>query len=73
MPGVPLSYQIHVILALLIFGIWPFTRLVHIWSLPIAYITRGFPPPCAWPAKYKSHTCCEIDITPKHPFGIIGI
>lgn len=38
---VPLTYKIHIILAFLAFGIWPFTRLVHIWSIPIAYIKRS--------------------------------
>ena len=40
MIGVPLSYQIHVLLAFLIVGVWPFTRLVHIWSIPIDFIYR---------------------------------
>lgn len=38
---VPLTYKIHIILAFLAFGVWPFTRLVHIWSIPIAYIKRS--------------------------------
>ncbi len=37
---VPLGYKIHIILAFAIFGLWPFTRLVHVWSIPIAYIRR---------------------------------
>ena len=41
MKNVPLSYQIHVFLAFLTFGIWPFTRLVHVWSIPIAYFKRS--------------------------------
>lgn len=41
MVGVPLVFQLHVILAFLVFGIWPFTRLVHVWSVPIAYIRRS--------------------------------
>ncbi len=41
MLGAPLLYQLHVILAFLTFGVWPFTRLVHVWSVPIAYITRS--------------------------------
>jgi nitrate reductase gamma subunit len=38
---VPLVYQIHVISAFLILGVWPFTRLVHVWSIPFAYIKRS--------------------------------
>lgn len=41
MANVPITYKIHVILAFLTFGVWPFTRLVHIWSIPIAYIKRS--------------------------------
>ncbi|WP_413310024.1 respiratory nitrate reductase subunit gamma [Bacillus sp. 1P10SD] len=31
-----------VVSALLLFGIWLFTRLVHVWSLPLEYISRKF-------------------------------
>lgn len=41
MVNVPLTYQIHVVLAFLTLGVWPFTRLVHVWSIPIAYIKRS--------------------------------
>ncbi|MGB9592107.1 MAG: respiratory nitrate reductase subunit gamma [Candidatus Kryptoniota bacterium] len=40
MVGVPLSYQIHVLLSFLIVGVWPFSRLVHIWSVPIDFLYR---------------------------------
>ncbi len=41
MVHVPLILQLHAISAFLLFAISPFTRLVHIWSAPIAYITRA--------------------------------
>ncbi len=41
MKNVPLAYKIHIILAFAIFGIWPFTRLVHLWSIPINFIKRS--------------------------------
>jgi len=41
MARVPITFQIHVLLAFLIFGIWPFTRLVHVWSFPFAYMRRS--------------------------------
>ncbi len=41
MVNIPITYKIHVLLAFLTFGIWPFTRLIHIWSIPIAYIKRS--------------------------------
>lgn len=42
MKGVPLSFQLHAILAMALFAIWPFTRLVHAWSIPIAYVFRPY-------------------------------
>ncbi|UOF92798.1 respiratory nitrate reductase subunit gamma [Fodinisporobacter ferrooxydans] len=39
---VPLFYQLHVIFSFALFGIWPFTRLVHVWSVPVSYFRRSF-------------------------------
>ncbi|MCL5065259.1 MAG: respiratory nitrate reductase subunit gamma [Firmicutes bacterium] len=41
MAHVPALFQIHIVLAFLLFAISPFTRLVHIWSLPLAYLRRS--------------------------------
>jgi nitrate reductase gamma subunit len=38
----PLVYQLHVISALVFIGLWPFTRLVHVWSAPAAYLWRPY-------------------------------
>lgn len=38
--GVPLSFQLHALGAWVLFIVWPFTRLVHAWSVPVAYLTR---------------------------------
>lgn len=38
---VPTLFQVHVVLAFLLFAISPFTRLVHIWSVPLAYLRRA--------------------------------
>ncbi|HJV18004.1 MAG TPA: respiratory nitrate reductase subunit gamma [Bacillales bacterium] len=38
----PIGFKIHIVSAFLLFGIWPFTRLVHVWSLPLEYLTRKF-------------------------------
>lgn len=38
--GVPLSFQLHALGAWVLFIAWPFTRLVHAWSVPVAYLTR---------------------------------
>jgi nitrate reductase gamma subunit len=35
-------FQVHVLSALLLFAIWPFTRLVHMLTAPIGYLTRPY-------------------------------
>jgi nitrate reductase gamma subunit len=38
----PVGFQIHVLLAWVLFAVWPFTRLVHVFSAPIGYLTRPY-------------------------------
>ena len=38
--SVPLSYQLHAIGGWLVIAVWPFTRLVHAWSVPVTYLVR---------------------------------
>jgi len=40
MANIPFTFKLHVLLAFTIFGLWPFTRLVHVWSFPINFIRR---------------------------------
>ncbi|KRG12347.1 nitrate reductase [Virgibacillus soli] len=42
MVGTPFGFQLHVFLAFALFAIWPFTRLVHVWSLPLEYLYRKY-------------------------------
>ncbi|MFI6596618.1 respiratory nitrate reductase subunit gamma [Nonomuraea sp. NPDC050536] len=42
MAGAPLLFQLHALSALLLFAIWPFTRLVHMLTAPIGYLTRPY-------------------------------
>ncbi len=42
MAQAPLGFQIHALLAFLLFAMWPFTRLVHVFSAPIGYLTRPY-------------------------------
>jgi nitrate reductase gamma subunit len=39
--GAPFIFQAHAFTAWLLLGIWPFTRLVHAWSVPVAYLSRA--------------------------------
>lgn len=34
-------FKLHLVLGLTIFLVFPFTRLVHVWSVPIQYLTRS--------------------------------
>ncbi|WP_459549170.1 respiratory nitrate reductase subunit gamma [Nocardia sp. X0981] len=38
----PLGFQLHIIAAWILFAFWPFTRLVHVFSLPLGYLTRPY-------------------------------
>jgi nitrate reductase gamma subunit len=40
MATTPYTYQLHALLGLLFFAVLPFTRLVHIFSLPLPYLWR---------------------------------
>jgi nitrate reductase gamma subunit len=37
-----IGFQLHALSALTLFAIWPFTRLVHVFSAPIGYFTRPY-------------------------------
>ena len=40
--GVPLIFKLHMFLGFTIFLIFPFTRLVHVWSAPLGYLFRNY-------------------------------
>ena len=42
MGAATLGFQLHVMSAWLLFAIWPFTRLVHVFSAPVGYLTRPY-------------------------------
>jgi len=39
--GAPLVYRIHAASAWLLYALWPFSRLVHAWSVPVTYLRRS--------------------------------
>jgi nitrate reductase gamma subunit len=39
---VPLIFKLHMFLGFTIFLIFPFTRLVHVWSAPVGYLFRNY-------------------------------
>ena len=42
MADAPLGFQLHALVAFGLFALWPFTRLVHVFSAPIGYLTRPY-------------------------------
>ncbi|WP_140920294.1 respiratory nitrate reductase subunit gamma [Limnobaculum xujianqingii] len=40
--GVALVFKIHLVLGMTLFVLFPFSRLVHIWSVPVEYLTRRY-------------------------------
>lgn len=42
MAQAPLGFQLHGLAAFLLFALWPFTRLVHVFSAPLGYFTRPY-------------------------------
>jgi len=38
----PFAFQLHTLIGMLLFAIWPFTRLVHAFSAPVGYLFRPY-------------------------------
>ena len=41
MAAAPLGFQLHALSAWILFAFWPFSRLVHAWSVPVGYLSRS--------------------------------
>lgn len=41
MAGAPFVYQLHALSTMALYALWPFSRLVHAWSIPARYLTRA--------------------------------
>lgn len=42
MAHVPLTYQAHILTGMLLFAMWPFSRLIHAFSAPVLYLFRPY-------------------------------
>lgn len=42
MVGIPISFQIHTLIVLTLLALWPYTRLVHVFSAPLGYLVRPY-------------------------------
>ncbi|KZS66370.1 MAG: respiratory nitrate reductase subunit gamma [Mycobacterium pseudokansasii] len=40
MASAPPTFQVHAVIVLALLGIWPYTRLVHMFSAPVGYLLR---------------------------------
>lgn len=38
----PLTFQLHVLIVFVLVGMWPYTRLVHMFSAPLGYLVRPY-------------------------------
>ena len=41
MDGVPLVYRAHLLASMALFALWPFSKLVHVWTIPLQYLRRS--------------------------------
>jgi nitrate reductase gamma subunit len=42
MASAPFGFQAHALVAFALFALWPFTRLVHVFSAPVGYLFRPY-------------------------------
>ncbi|GAA2669923.1 MULTISPECIES: respiratory nitrate reductase subunit gamma [Actinosynnema] len=42
MAAAPLGFRLHALAAWALFAFWPFSRLVHVFSMPLGYLTRPY-------------------------------
>lgn len=42
MAEAPIGFKLHGLVAMSLFALWPFTRLVHVFSAPLGYLTRPY-------------------------------
>ena len=42
MVGAPLIFQLHTLSAFVLFALWPFSSLVHVFSVPLGYFRRSY-------------------------------
>ena len=56
MAEAPLTFQLHGLVAMALFALWPFTRLVHVFSAPLGYLTRPYVVYRSRDDKLGSHT-----------------
>lgn len=74
MRGVDASYQVHAVLAWGLYMLWPFSRLVHVWSAPVQYLGR---PPILYRSRLGgtlpgAGLAAPVAARPLHRLGPLG-
>ncbi len=64
MANAPELYQLHAFLAWFLFALWPFSRLVHVWSVPVWYIGRPY---ILYRSRYKTPPLGEPSLVESYP------
>lgn len=54
----PFVYKFHALAAFGLYALWPFSRLVHAWSVPVSYLTRA-------PIVYRSRRAAPARALPE--------
>ncbi len=42
MAAAPIQFHVHALVGMLLFALWPFTRLVHAFTAPLHYLFRPY-------------------------------
>jgi nitrate reductase gamma subunit len=42
MTAAPVDYQVHAVVGMVLFAVWPFTRLIHAFTAPVHYLFRPY-------------------------------
>jgi nitrate reductase gamma subunit len=59
MSAAGLTFQLHTLVGMVLFTIWPFTRLVHAFTAPLGYLFRPY-------IVYRSRTAAPATRSPRH-------
>ncbi|WP_328405238.1 respiratory nitrate reductase subunit gamma [Nocardia sp. NBC_00403] len=70
MVDTPWTFQVHGLVVLTLIGIWPYTRLVHMFSAPFGYLTRPYivyrSKESNAPDKRRYARAWDAPVTPEH-------
>ena len=68
MANTPWTFQVHALIVLALLAIWPYTRLVHMFSAPVGYLVRPYVVYRSRdPQKAPSHRYAKAWVTPDAP------